>query len=136
MWLKAAHGEDSVEIWEGLNDNILTVTAGWSDAYSMFIEADADMVLSYTTSPAFHIIAENDNTKSAANFDEGHYMQIEVAAKLASSKNPDLADKFLEFMTSNDFQSIIPKTNWMYPAVLPIGGCRVDLRNENLLKKN
>ena len=62
----------------------------------MFIEGEADMVLSYTTSPAYHIIAENDETKSAANFDEGHYMQIEVAAKLVSSKNPELADKFFK----------------------------------------
>jgi ABC-type thiamine transport system substrate-binding protein len=37
------------------------------------------MVLSYTTSPAYHLIAEGDATKAAAAFDEGHYLQIEVA---------------------------------------------------------
>ena len=122
LWVKEAYPDRAAEIWKGLAPKILTVTAGWSEAYGMFTEGEADMVLSYTTSPAYHIIAENDETKSAANFDEGHYMQIEVAAKLASSKNPVLADKFLEFMTSNDFQSIIPTTNWMYPAVLPKNG--------------
>ena len=49
-------------------------------------------------------------------------MQIEVAAKLASTDQPKLADQFLEFMTSNEFQSIIPTTNWMYPAVIPTNG--------------
>ena len=43
-------------------------------------------------------------------------MQIEVAAKLAGTDQPELADAFLQFMVSDAFQSIIPTTNWMYPA--------------------
>jgi thiamine transport system substrate-binding protein len=43
------------------------------------------MVLSYTTSPAYHLIAEEDPTKAAAAFAEGHYMQIEVAASWKAS---------------------------------------------------
>ncbi len=62
------------------------------------------MVLSYTTSPAYHLIAEDDDTKAAAPFTEGHYLQIEVAAKVASSDQPELADQFLEFMLSDAFQ--------------------------------
>lgn len=125
LWVKQAYGERASEIWSGLSPKILTVTAGWSEAYGMFTNGEADMVLSYTTSPAYHIIAENDLTKSAAKFEEGHYMQIEVAAKLASSNQPELADKFLDFMISDKFQSIIPTTNWMYPAVIPSEGLPV-----------
>ena len=88
----------------------------------MFVAGEADMVLSYTTSPAYHIIAEEDPTKSAANFTEGHYMQIEVAGKLSASDAPELADDFLAFMLKAGFQSVIPTTNWMYPAVLPEAG--------------
>ena len=80
------------------------------------------MVLSYTTSPAYHLIAEEDTSKAAASFDEGHYMQIELAGKLANSKEPELADQFIAFMVSDGFQSIIPTTNWMYPAVTPTAG--------------
>lgn len=80
------------------------------------------MVLSYTTSPAYHLIAEEDPSKAAAAFDEGHYMQVEVAAKLAGTDQPELADQFLAFMLSDTFQGIIPTTNWMYPAVTPEGG--------------
>jgi thiamine transport system substrate-binding protein len=79
-------------------------------------------VLSYTTSPAYHIIAEEDETKAAAVFDEGHYMQIEVVGRLASSDQPDLAQAFMQFMVSDVAQSILPTTNWMYPAVVPSGG--------------
>lgn len=122
LWIKTAYGDRATEIWKGLQPKILTVTKGWSEAYGMFTEGEADMVLSYTTSPAYHIIAEGDETKSAASFKEGHYMQIEVAGKLKSSDQSQLADDFLLFMTSSKFQEIIPTTNWMYPAIFPQSG--------------
>ncbi len=122
MWVKTAYPEKADEIWAALSPRILTVTKGWSEAYGMFLEGEADMVLSYTTSPAYHLIAEEDNTKSAASFSEGHYMQIEVAGKLKSTDQPELADAFIDFMTSDGFQSIIPTTNWMYPAKFPQDG--------------
>jgi thiamine transport system substrate-binding protein len=119
LWVEAVYGDRAGEIWEGLSDNIVTVTKGWSEAYGLFLDGEADMVLSYTTSPAYHLIAEDDPTKAAAPFDEGHYLQIEVAGKIASTDEPELADQFLEFMTGDMFQSVIPTTNWMYPAVIP-----------------
>jgi thiamine transport system substrate-binding protein len=122
MWVKAAYGDEAASIWEGLADNVVTVTPGWSEAYGLFLEGEADMVLSYTTSPAYHLIAEEDASKASVKFDEGHYLQIEVAAKLAASDQPELADKFLNFMVSEAFQTIIPTTNWMYPAVTPATG--------------
>ena len=117
MWIKAAYGDDAPRIWAGLAPNILTVTKGWSEAYGLFVDGEADMVLSYTTSPAYHIIAENDLSKKAAIFEEGHYMQIEVAGKVLNTDQSDLADEFLEFMVSDAFQNIIPTTNWMYPVI-------------------
>jgi thiamine transport system substrate-binding protein len=122
MWVKAAYGDEADTIWQGLADNVVTVTPGWSEAYGLFLEGEADMVLSYTTSPAYHLIAEEDASKASASFDEGHYLQIEVAGKLAASDQPELADKFLDFMVSEAFQTIIPTTNWMYPAVTPAAG--------------
>lgn len=117
MWVKDAYGDEAAQIWSDLSDNILTVTKGWSESYGLFLSGEADMVLSYSTSPAYHLVAESDDTKKAALFDEGHYMQIEVAGKLKSSNHSDLADRFLDFMVSDGFQSAIPHTNWMYRAV-------------------
>lgn len=122
LWVKAAYGDTAAEVWNGLADNIVTVTPGWSEAYGLFLEGEADMVLSYTTSPAYHLLAESDDTKAAALFDEGHYLQIEVAGKLAATDQPELADQFLDFMLTDAFQSVIPQTNWMYPAVTPAAG--------------
>ena len=116
MWVEAAYGADAGGIWEGLADNVVTVTPGWSEAYGLFLEGEADMVLSYTTSPAYHLIAEEDAGYASASFSEGHYMQVEVAGILAGSDAPDLAQDFLIFMLSSGFQGVIPTTNWMYPA--------------------
>ena len=122
LWVKVAYGDKAAGIWAGLADNIVTVTAGWSEAYGLFLAGEADMVLSYTTSPAYHLIAESDDTKAAALFTEGHYLQVEVAAKLAGSDQPALADQFLAFVQSPAFQAALPTTNWMYPAIALPGG--------------
>jgi len=122
MWVKAAYGDEASAIWQGLAPRVLTVTSGWSEAYGLFLEGEADMVLSYTTSPAYHLIAEDDDSKAAAAFDEGHYLQVEVAGIVAGTDQPDLARRFMAFMLSDAFQSVIPTTNWMYPAVSPEGG--------------
>lgn len=122
LWVKAAYGERAAEIWRGLADNIVTVTPGWSEAYGLFLEGEAQMVLSYTTSPAYHLIAEDDDSKAAAPFAEGHYLQVEVGARLAATDQEELADRFLAFMVTDAFQRVIPETNWMYPAVTPGDG--------------
>lgn len=122
MWVKAAYGDQSDKIWSDLADNIVTVTPGWSESYGMFLAGEADMVLSYTTSPAYHLILESDDTKAAAAFDEGHYLQIEVAGKLASAQQPELADQFLAYLGSDSAQTTLITTNWMYPANLPAAG--------------
>jgi thiamine transport system substrate-binding protein len=122
LWVRAAYGDEAPALWAALSDNIVTVTKGWSEAYGLFLEGEADMVLSYTTSPAYHLIAEDDPTKAAAPFAEGHYLQVEVAGALAASDQPELARAFLAFMLTDAFQSAIPTTNWMYPAVTPEEG--------------
>ncbi len=121
-WVEAAYGAEAPAIWEALADNLVTVTPGWTEAYGLFLEGEADLVLSYTTSPAFHLIAEGDASKVALPFEEGHYLQVEVAARLAGSDQPDLARDFLRFLLSDEAQGAIPTTNWMYPAVLPPAG--------------
>ncbi|ATI46392.1 thiamine ABC transporter substrate binding subunit [Vibrio parahaemolyticus] len=116
LWMKSIYGDDVTQAWQKLASKTVTVTKGWSEAYSMFLNGESDLVLSYTTSPAYHLIAENDLKFATANFAEGHYMQVEVAAKVKGSKNSELADKFMNFILSDEFQSAMPTGNWMYPV--------------------
>ena len=120
LWMKAVYGDDSDAAWAKLSDNILTTTKGWSEAYfSLFLAGEAPMVLSYSTSPAYHMAIEGTDQYQAAAFEEGHYLQVEVAAKLKSSNNELLADEFLNFMVSEDFQKHLPLSNVMYPVNTP-----------------
>jgi thiamine transport system substrate-binding protein len=122
LWVQAAYGDRAAEIWKGLKPHVLTMTRGWSEAYGLFLDGQADMVLSYTTSPAYHAVAENDDKYAYAPFTEGFVPQVEVAGRTATSKQPELAQRFLQFVVSPEFQAIIPETNWMYPVVNPKGG--------------
>lgn len=116
LWIRAAYGDKAPEIWKGLKPHVLTVTQDWSEAYDLFLKGEADMVLTYTTSPAYHLIAENNPDYAAAKFARGNYAQIEIAGLLASSPHKKLARQFLEYLVSKDAQKVIPTTNWMYPV--------------------
>ena len=116
-WMKALYGDKAGDEWKKLNKKIISVTKGWTDAYyNFFMAGEADMVLSYTTSPAAHIMFEERYDILATTFEEGNYITIEFAGILNNSQNKDLANKFLNFMLSEEFQSVIPSTNIMYPV--------------------
>ena len=117
-WMKALYGNDAQSNWKKLNKKIIAVTKGWTDAYyNFFMAGEADIVLSYTSSPAAHIMFEDNHDISASTFEEGNYISIEFAGILKSSTNKEMANNFLNFMISDDFQSVIPSTNIMYPVI-------------------
>jgi thiamine transport system substrate-binding protein len=116
LWMKQVYGDKAGEAWRKLKPRILTTTPGWSEAYALFTKGEAPMVLSYTTSPAYHVIAENSSRYKAAAFAEGHYLQVEVAGLIEASPEKALAAKFLGFMMTAGFQDQIATGNWMFPA--------------------
>jgi thiamine transport system substrate-binding protein len=116
LWVKSVYGDDAAAAWQKLSKRVLTVTPGWSEAYGLFTSGEAPMVLSYTTSPAYHMVVEKTGRYQAAEFSEGHYLQIEVAGMLANAPDKDLAREFLAFMMTPGFQNEIPTNNWMMPA--------------------
>ena len=133
-WMKALYGDKAGDEWKKLNKKIISVTKGWTDAYyNFFMAGEADMVLSYTTSPAAHIMFEERYDILATTFEEGNYITIEFAGILNNSQNKDLANKFLNFMLSKEFQSVIPSTNIMYPVTnikdLPEAFDKLDVPN-------
>ncbi|NVK40166.1 MAG: thiamine ABC transporter substrate binding subunit [Oceanospirillaceae bacterium] len=117
LWVKSVYGDAAPDAWKQLAGHTVTVTKGWWEAYSLFLEGDADYVLSYSTSPAYHQVAENKQQYKAAAFSEGHVAQIEVGAVTKTSANPELARRFLQFLVSPEAQAIIPVTNWMLPVI-------------------
>lgn len=122
LWMRQVFGDQADAAWAKLKPRVVTVTKGWSEAYGLFLKGEADMVLSYTTSPAYHIGVEKKTNYKAAMFAEGHYLQVEVAARVRTSRNEALARSFMAFIASEAFQSAMPEGNWMYPAIMPAAG--------------
>ncbi len=117
LWTKAVYGEGWKDYWLRLAPSILTITEGWDSGYGLFIAGEAPMVLSYATSPAYHLEYDSTERYKAAVFMQGHTVQIEGAGILASTKKLGKAQLFMDFMLGTEFQGILPLTNWMYPVV-------------------
>ena len=116
LWVKSVYGDKAPEAWAKLKNRILTVTPGWSESYGLFTKGEVPMVLSYTTSPAYHMVSEKTDRYQAASFSEGHYIQIEVAGVLKNAPDKALAQQFVAFMLTTGFQDAIPENNWMMPV--------------------
>ncbi len=122
LWIKQVYGDQAPAVWRKLMPRILTVSKSWDEAYGLFLKGEAPLVLSYTTSPAYHIIEEKKTQYAAADFPEGQYLQVEVAGVTAHAPHPELAHKFLAFMVTSRFQDVIPTMNWMFPVTPVTGG--------------
>lgn len=116
LWTVNEFGEDYKDYWKKLAPSILTITDGWDSGYGLFTQGEAPMVLSYTTSPAYHVEYEKTERYKAAVFNTGHYMQIEGIGILKNAPNRKAAELFIDFVLEEKFQSAIPLTNWMYPV--------------------
>ena len=116
LWTVKRYGGDFPQYWNELGDSVLTITEGWDAGYGLFTSGEAPLVLSYTTSPAYHVENEDSRRYKAAIFKEGHYRQIEGLGVVKGAPHPEAAKQFVDFTLSETFQSIIPLTNWMYPV--------------------
>lgn len=116
LWTVAAYGEEYLDYWKRLKPSILTITEGWDSGYGLFTSGEAPLVLSYSTSPAYHLEYEETERYKAAVFPGGHYPQIEGIALVARSSRKEEAKAFIEFLLSTEAQEVIPLTNWMFPV--------------------
>ena len=71
-WTIAVFGSDYESYWQKLKPAVLTMASGWSSGYGLFTKGEAPLVVSYVTSPAYHIYADKTNRYRALVFSEGH----------------------------------------------------------------
>ncbi len=104
-------------LWKNLSQQLITITPGWSGAYGMFLKKEAEFVLSYTSSPAYHVEKEANNSYRALSFKEGHFRQVEFVAIVRTKRERKGAIHFLRILLSPQIQELIPKTQWMFPVL-------------------
>ena len=115
-WTEAVYKDGWRDYWKRLAPSILAMTPGWDTGYGLFTKGEAPLVLSYSTSPAYHKAYENTERYKTLAFAEGHSAQVELAGILAASKRKKDAEKFLNFLLSEEAQALLPETQWMFPA--------------------
>lgn len=115
-WTVSVYGDDYLDYWKRLKPNILTMAPGWDTGYGLFTSGEAPLVISYTTSPAYHVEYENETRYKALIFSEGHAHQIEGAGVVRNAVNQKGAKAFIDFLISKEAQDLIPLLQWMYPV--------------------
>ena len=116
IWTIKEYGEENyLDWWKQAADNALTIADGWSTAYGLFTEGEADAVISYTTSPVYHALWEDSTRYQAAIFANGHSVTIEGLGILASSDKIANAQVFVDYIL-NEGQAGIALANSMYPV--------------------
>ena len=116
--------EGAFDFWEKLKDNGVLVTGGWKDAYWGHFTAASKgkrpIVVSYATSPAAEVHfgknPEADAPTAAVLTPGSAFRQIEFAGILKGAKNPEAAQKFMDFLLSGPFQEDIPLQMFVFPA--------------------
>ncbi len=124
IWMREVFGDETPAAWKKLRPRIVTFTKGWSEAYELFLKGEADMVVSYTTSPAYHIAVENRTNFKAAIFPEGHVLQIETMGVTKAARDPALAKRFIAYMLATETQALLPEATSCCPQSCPRRTCR------------
>ena len=121
----AHFGDSFTEYWQALKDNGMVVVDGWETAYYTNFSASSGhgpqpMVVSYGTSPAVEVVfAEkpmDDAPTATVLGPDTCFRQIEFVGILKGTENRALAEKFVDFMLSKQFQEDVPLQMYVYPV--------------------
>jgi thiamine transport system substrate-binding protein len=122
---RAHFGDGYLDYWRALKENGVVVVDGWETAYYTNFSGSSGhgpqpMVVSYATSPAAEVIfAETPlgDAPTASVLGPGTcFRQIEFAGILKGTRQRPLAEAFVDFMLSRQFQQDVPLQMFMYPV--------------------
>ncbi len=122
---RAYFGDGFLNYWKSLKDNGVVVVDGWETAYYTNFSASSGqgpqpMVVSYASSPAAEVIFASEpmtESPTASIVASGMcFRQIEFVGILKNGQNRDLAEKFVDFMLSKQFQEDMPLNIFVYPV--------------------
>jgi len=117
LWTIEELGQDNyLDFWRQLLPNILTITPGWSEAFGLFSQGEAPMMVSFSTDHAFDVIVNGQDNIRVLLLDNAGYRTIFGAGVVDTSDQPALAKQFVNFLLSQRVQALLPTTEWMFPA--------------------
>lgn len=110
--------------WAAMRKNGVKVTQGWSDAYYTEFSLNGGsrpLMVGYASSPAADVFFSEGKLKTSRMGNlflaGGSFLQIEGAAVLKGTKQPELAGQLVRFLQSAPVQQNMFTSMWVYPAV-------------------
>lgn len=114
-----------LDYWKQLKVNDVKVVDGWEAAYNTEFSGSSGkgprpLVVSYASSPPVEVVYAKEPPKDAPTAsiigDGACFRQIEYVGILKGAKNPDLAQKFVDFLLSTQFQEDMPLQMYVFPV--------------------
>lgn len=122
----AVYGKDGyIDYWKGLVANDVQVVNDWELAYYTEFSGSSGkgprpIVVSYDSSPAYEVLyaetAVSEPPTAAVVDNNTCFRQIEFVGILKGAKNLDLAQKWVDFMLSPQFQQEMPTQMFVFPV--------------------
>ncbi|HEX9374368.1 MAG TPA: thiamine ABC transporter substrate-binding protein [Roseiflexaceae bacterium] len=113
-----------LDYWKDLRKNDVLVSEGWSDAYYTQFSGSSGkgprpLVVSYASSPPAEVLYSEGKLKEPPTgvMPAGSFLQIEFAGILKGTQQRALAERFVDFMLSKQFQEDMPLQMFVYPVV-------------------
>lgn len=113
------------QYWSSLKANGVSIVGGWDQAYNTSFsggpgKGDRPIVISYSSSPPV-AVADIQGQKPSESpigvVPSTCFQQVEFVGILKSTKQRELAQKFVDFMLAKTTQDTIPENMYMYPVV-------------------
>lgn len=111
------------QFWSDLRANDVLVSEGWEEAYYTHFSGSSGkgprpLVVSYGSSPAAEVYFSEQPLDEAptGNLEAASFRQIEFVGILKGTKQRALAEAFVDWMLSPDFQNDVPLQMFVYPA--------------------
>ncbi len=114
-----------LDYWRSLRANGVVVVDGWETAYYTNFSGSSGhgaqpLVVSYSSSPAAEVVYSSTPLTSAPTASilgpDTCFRQVEFVGILKGTRHQDLAQKFVDFMLSPQFQEDIPLQMFVYPV--------------------
>jgi thiamine transport system substrate-binding protein len=119
----AAFGEDGwLDYWSRLADNGVEIVDGWTEAYYERFTGTGGgprpLVVSYGSSPPFEVLFADPpvDEPSTGVLAETCFRQVEFAGVLRGTDAPDEAQRFVDFLISEAFQSQVALNLFVFPV--------------------
>lgn len=122
---RAHFGDDYLTYWQSLKENGVVIVDGWETAYYTNFSASSGkgpqpMVVSYASSPAAEVFFASEPLTESPTASivaaDMCFRQIEFVGILKNTPNQSLAQEFVDFMLSRQFQEDMPLNMFVYPT--------------------